>query len=202
MSNQPVALIIMGPQGSGKTTQTERVAQHFQLPIFESGTELRQLAKQDTPLAHKIRQQMASGQLADNPTLWHLFQLYLAKHPINRGIILDGFPRTIDQCQLLAELAEKYTWRIQGVYLAISDTTAQHRLEHRFSIVDGQKVTREDDRPAIVKKRLALFHQRTEPVLDWLKAHHQLLTIDGEPTVDQVTNQLLAALTPVFNHGH
>ena len=89
-SSKSLAIVIMGPQGSGKSTQTEFIAQRFHLPLFESGGQLRALAESDSPIAEQIRAQMHAGQLADNPTLWQLFEAYLKNHTIDRGHSFDA----------------------------------------------------------------------------------------------------------------
>jgi len=181
-----LALIIFGEQGSGKTTQAERIAQVYRFPLFETGTMLRQLAQEPTRQGAELRQVMKAGQLASEVLLEELLTNWVRQHTNTKGVVLEGFPRNLEQCQLLDKLAKAYRWQVVGVYVRISDATAKDRLGKRVVEVDGQLTKRADDQPEIVEKRLALFRQETWPIFDWIKAEHTLIEIDGEPMPDKV----------------
>jgi adenylate kinase len=198
-SKPALVLMVFGPQGSGKSTQGEFLAHHFSLPYFDAGAALRDLAKSDSDLGRSVQADMHAGRLVSNNTLKQLFLTFMQENDWHRGFITDGFPRNTTQVELLRELADEYDWQIQGLYYHISDRTAEQRLALRHTIIDGQAVKRDDDQPAIVAKRLATFKIETVPVIDWLKKHHQLIEIDGEPTAEEVSRLSVAAVTPLFN---
>ena len=188
--NNPLrpALVIFGAQGSGKSTQSSIIAKQFDLTIFESGEQLRALAasnEADEPSSKDLRSKLARGDLIDDQTIQIIWQRFLLTQPKDKGIVLDGFPRNIHQCEELERVARKRQWQIIGVYLKIPDSIAKSRLLARH---------RMDDTPQIIEERLALFHRRTEPVLKWLEVNGQLLLIDGQPSAEQVSSDVLARL--------
>lgn len=191
--------MVFGPQGSGKSTQGEFLAKHFSLPYFDAGAALRDLAESDTDLGRSVQADMHAGRLASNETLKKLFMTFMEKNDWHRGFVSDGFPRNTVQVELLRELASEYNWQIRGLYYHISDETAQQRLALRHTIIDGQAVKRDDDQPAIVAKRLATFKNETVPVIAWLKEHHQLIEIDGEPTAEEVSRLSIAVVAPLID---
>ncbi|MEK7548527.1 MAG: nucleoside monophosphate kinase [Patescibacteria group bacterium] len=188
--NNPLkpALVIFGAQGSGKSTQSSIIAKQFDLTIFESGEQLRALAasnEADEPSSKDLRSKLARGDLIDDQTIQIIWERFLLTQPKDKGIVLDGFPRNIHQCEELERVARKRQWQIIGVYLKIPDSIAKSRLLARH---------RMDDTPQIIEERLALFHRRTEPVLKWLEVNGQLLLIDGQPSAEQVSSDVLARL--------
>lgn len=188
-------LIIFGPQGSGKSTQAERAAEKFNLTYLDFGEALRQSAQTDPKIADMLK----SGQLVSDEVVGAMVDNFLKQNYQKKGFILDGFPRKLSQCAILDELVKKYNLSITGVYIQIADKTALQRLAIRFKIIDGKKVSRQDDTPEVVAKRLATFKEVTQPVADYLKEHYQLIEIDGEPDRDSVTKSVNNALEPIVH---
>jgi len=184
------AWIVFGPQGSGKSTQAEKLAAHLSCPLFEAGEQIRELTRSDTPTAKQANEAMQNGQLIPNHILKHLIINFLGTVDAHQMIVFDGFPRNLDQCQVLQELVKQYHWRVTGLFIDIDDKTAKERLANRFTVVNGEKAYRKDDTPVIVAKRLATFKLETLPIIDWLQEHHQVITIDGHPSIPEVTTAI------------
>lgn len=186
---KPTAYLMFGAQGSGKSTQGEELAERLSLPFFDTGHELRQVAKSRSPLARSITKSMKAGELVGNKTLETVINQFLAKHPVERGIVLDGFPRTLEEVELFQRLAKRYSWRVTGIFIHISDQTTIKRISKRAEIEN-----RSDDQPKIIAERIAIFKEETMPVVEYLRNHHQLWEIDGEPSPAEVTKEIAAKL--------
>lgn len=186
--------LVFGPQGSGKSTQAELLAEHLKLPFFDSGEQLRFLANGHDPLGEQIRQLMIEGQLVPNAILRRIFQQFLSEQRCTNGLVIDGFPRTLEQAKLLEELTKEHDWELVVIFVDITEETAKTRLLNRHTLVGGKKVVREDDQPAIVTKRLAVFQHETLPVIEQLSARGRYYKIDGEPNRQTVFNSIKKAL--------
>ncbi len=194
MTSNPTVYLVFGPQGSGKTTQAEYLSEHLELPFFDSGEQLRTIAHGQGELSAKIRQIMLEGKLVPNDILRRIFQQFLASHSSSNGLVIDGFPRTMEQAKLLEELTQEHHWELAIIFVDIKDTTAHARLMSRHTVVEGKKVVREDDQPAIVAKRLAVFKAETVPVIESLAKLHRYYQIDGEPSRDEVFKAIKKAI--------
>jgi len=183
--------LIFGPQGSGKSTQAEMLAAKLGLPFFDSGKQLREMVTKGGETAEQVGKIMQTGQLVPNEILRQIFDEYIHSHDCSRGLVMDGFPRNMTQTQLFSDLARDYSWEVTAFYVAISDETAKERLSKRYQVIDGKKVFRQDDKPAIVAKRLAVFKQETMPVIKWLKEHYDVHEIDGEPPREKVFENII-----------
>lgn len=209
-------LIITGSQGSGKGTQAEKIAKKFGLLHVQSGDILRDLAKNDK----RIRDMLAKGRLVPNQETINYIESYIEGKQNNFDqIIFDGYPRTVDQYNLLSKwLSEKGENIDKVIYLEISDEEAVRRLSARrlcknceeiYNLITklpkgkvcdkcgGKLVTRNDDKPKAIKKRLSIFHQQTEPMLKIMKSEDLLLKIDGERPIDVIFEDILKKLKEI-----
>ncbi len=196
-NNHGQAWIVFGPQGSGKSTQAEKLAEHLKCPLFEAGQQIRQLIESGSPAGQRAHEATTNGQLIPNDILKQLIVDFLTTVDVRHCVVFDGFPRNMDQCQVLHDLAEKYHWQVTGLLIEISDETAKERLANRFTMVDGQKVFREDDTPEVVAKRLATFKRETLPIVTWLETHYQVITIDGQPPISEVTANIFTKVQEI-----
>lgn len=163
-------ILVMGPQGSGKSTQAELLAQKLNLPHIETGNVYRELAKTDPA----IREVLEKGGLIDDKTTFEVVDRHLAE--IKDGFVLDGFPRTLTQAQRELFPVDKV------IYIGLSDEEAMKRLLARG---------REDDKLETIKARLKLFHERTQPILSYYRNQGKLLEIDGAKSVEEVASQII-----------
>lgn len=190
MSKHKVYLVF-GAQGSGKSTQAKLLSEKLNIPFFDAGNELRTFAHSGTEEAEIVKEKMAKGQLVSNSTLRQLMESFIAKHAVEGSIVVDGFPRNVVQLELLEEMVAELGWDIVAIFVELDDETAKKRLADRFQMIDGQKVRRQDDQPAIVEKRLAVFRRETLPVIDEIEEKFTLIKADGLPSIDQIHQEIL-----------
>jgi adenylate kinase len=176
-------LILIGIQGSGKSTQGNILSQKFGIPYLSSGHIFREMAQEKTPWGRYVKETLNAGFLIPDEKTIPIIEEYLAKPEYKQGYILDGFPRTTKQ-------AEDFTNGVDKViYLQVSDKEALWRLSGRI-----EEGVREDNTLQAIRKRIKLFHDVTMPVLDYYRAQGRLLEIDGEKTIEEVTKQILDGL--------
>lgn len=191
MPKEPLLIfVVFGPQGSGKSTQVERLAEKLSLKVFEAGEVLRARAEVD----EKIHQILKQGTLVSDETMLEIIDEFMAEHNSTIGYVFDGYPRNEDQFNGFIKIMSPLDARVAGLFINLSDSSAKTRLANRFTIVDGQQVRREDDQPDIVQKRLDTFKAETLPLKELFAQNFELLEIDGEPSVDEVTEEIDAAV--------
>lgn len=175
-------LILIGIQGSGKSTQGNLLSKKYKIPYLSSGHIFREIAKEKTKLGRYVKETMNAGYLLpDNKTLT-IVEEYLKYPQYGKSFILDGFPRTVNQ-------AEEFSHKIDKVfYLKVSDKEALWRLSYRNDTL------REDETLTAVRKRIELFHKVTEPVLDYYKSKNLLVEINGEKKIQEVFNDIIKHL--------
>lgn len=170
-------IVIMGPPGSGKSTQARILAGKLDLTFVKTGDIYRELSKEATPLGEKIKSVIDSGGLVDDETTLEVVDKNLAE--ITSGFIVDGFPRTLVQ-------AKRNLFPINKVVnINISDEEAVKRIIHR-----AESSGRADDTREVVLERLKLYHESTEPILEYYKNQGILLEVDGAGTIEEVAAQI------------
>jgi len=168
--------IVMGPQGSGKTTQARLLAQDLELPHFNVGDFLYYLSLEKSSVGRRIKKAMRGGLLVDEDLVLKLVTSQLQKEQYQKGFVLDGFPRRLSS-------AERFEVKINEVfYLRVSDEVNIKRLVKRG---------REDDTPVLIRKRLAIYHQQTEPVLAYYRRQGILAEIDGERPIEIIHQDIM-----------
>lgn len=173
-------LILIGIQGSGKSTQGNLLHKALKIPYLSTGHIFRVIAKERTPLGRYIKEIMNAGYLIpDNKTL-EIVSNYLHRPEYKKGYILDGFPRTPAQAEAFENGIDKV------IHLKVSDREALWRLAYREED-DG----REDETLQAIKKRIELYHKFTDPVLDYYQKKGQLLEINGEQSIEEINKEIL-----------
>ncbi len=192
-------LLVSGPQGSGKSTQAERVGERYKMPLFEAGVELREFVQTPGPGVQEVKKYMIEGQLVPHHYVNDLFHQFVTRYSNARGVISDGFPRSLEQWHVIEETCEKLGAELIGLNISIDEATSLARIQSRVEVgEDGQPKRRPDDSPAAVRERLDIYHDQTLPVLEVLKQHHQLFVIDGSSDMDSVSQAVFAALDPIL----
>lgn len=176
-------IILIGIQGSGKSTQGNLLSEKLSIPYLSSGHIFREMAKEKTPLGRFLKETMNAGYLIPDDKTLEIVEEYL-KHPeYEKGYILDGFPRTVKQ-------AEEFANGIKGVfYLKVSDKEALWRLAGR-----DEEGIREDNTLKAIMKRINLFHEKTRPVIEFYRQKGVLFEIDGEQTIEKIHEEILSKL--------
>ena len=175
-------LILFGPPGSGKGTQSEKIVERFGLIHLSTGNLLRQEIVDKTPLGLEAKNFMDNGQLVPDEVVIGMVDSYMDKHPEAKGILFDGFPRTVAQAEALDRLLSlRKTAICKVVALDVSEEELVKRLLNR-----GQTSGRSDDTEETIRKRLSVYKAETEPVAEHYAAHGKLERIKGEGTIDDI----------------
>jgi adenylate kinase len=195
-------LILLGPPGSGKGTQAQRLVQRYGIAQLSTGEMLRAAVAAQTPVGLKAKDIMASGGLVPDDIVIGIISDRLDQPDAAKGFILDGFPRTVPQAEALDELLKKKKMKLDAVIeLRVNESALLQRVENRAAEMRarGEQV-RIDDTPEVLTKRLASYRSQTEPLIHYYSERRKLLTVDGMMTIEHVTreiNRILAAIGAV-----
>jgi adenylate kinase len=195
-------LILLGPPGSGKGTQAQRLVHRHGIVQLSTGEMLRAAVAAQTPVGLKAKDIMAGGGLVPDEIVVGIISDRLDQPDMAKGFILDGFPRTVPQAQALDDLLKKKHIRLDAVIeLRVNESALLARVETRVAemMARGEEV-RIDDTPEVLSKRLASYRSLTEPLIHYYSERRKLLTVDGMMTIEHVTreiNRILAALGAV-----
>jgi adenylate kinase len=195
-------LILLGPPGSGKGTQAQRLVKRHGIAQLSTGEMLRAAVAAQTPVGLKAKGVMASGGLVPDDIVIGIISDRLDQPDAKKGFILDGFPRTVPQAQALDDLLKKKHMKLDAVIeLRVNESALLQRVESRVAEMRarGEEV-RIDDTPEVLTKRLASYRSQTEPLIHYYSERRKLLTVDGMMTIEHVTreiNRILAAIGAV-----
>src|SRR3954469_19647213 len=195
-------LILLGPPGSGKGTQAQRLVQRHGIVQLSTGEMLRAAVAAQTPVGLKAKDIMASGGLVPDDIVIGIISDRLDQPDAAKGFILDGFPRTVPQAEALDELLKKKHMKLDAVIeLRVNESALLQRVENRVAEMRarGEEV-RIDDTQEVLTKRLASYRSLTEPLIHYYSERRKLLTVDGMMTIEHVTreiNRILAAIGAV-----
>jgi adenylate kinase len=195
-------LILLGPPGSGKGTQAQRLVKRHGIAQLSTGEMLRSAVAAQTPVGLRAKDIMASGGLVPDDIVIGIISDRLDQPDAAKGFILDGFPRTVRQAEALDELLKKKHMKLDAVIeLRVNESALLQRVENRAAEMRsrGEEV-RIDDTPEVLTKRLASYRAQTEPLIHYYSERRKLLTVDGMMTIEHVTreiNRILAAIGAV-----
>ncbi|MBF1989667.1 adenylate kinase [Fischerella thermalis] len=179
-------LIFLGPPGAGKGTQAKALAHDCDIPHISTGDILRQALKEQTPLGIKAQSYMDRGELVPDQLVQEMVEERLCKPDTKSGWILDGFPRTVKQAAFLGELLQKLEQQGERVVnLDVPDDVVVNRLLQRG---------RADDTEEVIRRRLEVYRSETAPLIDYYGNRHQLITINGNQSLEEVTAELKKAI--------
>ncbi|MGI6316712.1 MAG: adenylate kinase [Christensenellales bacterium] len=202
-------LIFLGPPGAGKGTQAARVSAAWDIPHVSTGDMLRTAIAQGTPLGLAAKSLMDAGKLVPDDLVISIVKERLAEDDCKKGYILDGFPRTVAQAEALASFAgitkavlvdladEEIISRMAGRRTCPSCQATYHISTLKEEVCEkcGVKLIRRvDDAPETVASRLVVYHEKTQPLIDYYARKGILAKVDGSNSVDEVFNDIRRAL--------
>jgi adenylate kinase len=186
----PVRVVLVGPPGSGKGTQGQVIAPRLGVPYLSTGEVLRAQIAADTPLGRRVADLVDRGELVPDDLMVAVVAAALGDHPDGGGYVLDGFPRTLPQAEAIDRADSPLGTPEVVVHLTVPDRVVQQRLARRAQL-DGRA---DDADPAVTDRRLRLYQEETEPLLDHYRRRGILVTVEGDRAPDEVTAATMAAI--------
>jgi adenylate kinase len=210
-------LILMGPPGAGKGTQAERLVDDFDLPYYATGDILRAAISERTELGKQARPIVEAGDLVPDELMIGVIMERIDTPEAEDGFILDGFPRTVRQAEALDEALERrgrsltaallieapgeeVIRRLSGRRICVKKGHVYHMefdppKQDEVCDQDGSRLTqRDDDKPETIEKRLAVYREQTEPLIDWYDDRGVLRRFDGTRSPEEVHSHIRATL--------
>jgi adenylate kinase len=188
-----VNVLLLGPQGSGKGTQAKRIEAEYGIPHIATGDMLRTAMEDGSELGRRVKPIYDSGGLVPDDLMIELIRERLARPDAESGFVLDGFPRTSAQADALDEMLDEIGRSLDIVFeFQLPDEVATERLTRRAEL-EG----RPDDTPDAIARRLALYHEQTEPLVGHYRLRGNLVGIHGNRSIDEVFSEVQEALEQV-----
>jgi adenylate kinase len=185
-----VRLLLVGAPGAGKGTQATRIAEHFHVEHISSGDLLRSHVANGTSVGRTAQEYMERGDLVPDEVVLDMLRRPVTEAVAAGGYVLDGFPRTVEQAEAAYAVAKDLGVAVQvAVHLAVDAESLLDRLVAR-----GQASGRTDDSPEVIKHRLAVYDERTQPLLEYYEQRERLITVNGDRPVDEVTWSVIVQL--------
>ena len=183
-------IVIFGAPGSGKGTQSERIVAKYGINHISTGDVLRAEIKNNTDLGKIAKGYIDQGQLIPDELIIDILAKTLDSFEDSKGVIFDGFPRTIPQAEALKKVLAE---RGQSVSIMLDLDVPEDELMTRL-IKRGQESGRADDNEETIKKRLVVYHSQTAPLIDWYKAEGQYCHINGLGTMEGIFEEICKAI--------
>ncbi len=188
-------LILFGPPGAGKGTQSDLLMKQYNLTYISTGEALRNELKANTPLGQQARQIIESGGLVDDEIIVQIIGNAIQAEKSSDGFLFDGFPRTYVQAYILDGLFTGLQTSLSKIIIMdISDEVCTQRLLQR-----AKEQGRSDDNAAVIKRRLQEYHEKTLPLLEFYQDTDKLVKVDGMGTTDEVFNRINHFVTEEIN---
>ena len=184
-------LLLLGPQGAGKGTQGKRVAGDYGIPHVATGDMFRAAIAARTPLGRRVEPILAAGELVPDELTVELIRERLSEPDAAKGFVLDGFPRNPVQAEALDEMLGGIGRRLDAIlFFDLPDEVGFERMLKR-----AQDENRPDDTPDVIRRRLAIYHQETEPVVEHYRATGKLVPLHAARPIEEVYREITDALS-------
>lgn len=179
-------IIVMGVQGSGKSTQAKLIAQKLNIPYISTGDIFRRLSSNGTTAAKRLASYMNSGEMIPDDIVLSIVKKCVPKN----GFVAEGFPRNLYQAKNLPFIVTKV------IYIRLSDIEGKKRiaLGKKKNVGGASRKGREDDTPEALERRLEIFHTQTQEVLNYYRNKGMLIEIDGDGTIEEVFDSICRKL--------
>ena len=210
-------IIMLGAPGAGKGTQAKKIADKYQIPHISTGDIFRANIKEGTELGKKAKTFMDAGKLVPDELTIDLLMDRISRPDCANGYVLDGFPRTIPQAESLEAALEKRGEKIDyAINVEVPDETIIHRMSGRRACLNcgatyhvvhiptkvegicdrcgSELVLRDDDKPETVKKRLDVYHEQTQPLIEFYSQRGVLVNVDGTRDMEVVFADIVEIL--------
>ncbi len=204
-------IILLGMPGAGKGTQAQIIEEELAIANVSTGAILREVSKSESDLGQKVQTYLNSGQLVPDEIIIEMLVERISKDDCNNGFILDGFPRNIEQAKSLDQagvsidlviylkiLEEQIIERMSGRRIHLASGRSYHttfnppKVDGKDDLTGEDLIQRSDDKPDVIKKRLEVYFNETEPMLDFYKNKDiQFYEIDASEPVKAVTEKIL-----------
>lgn len=216
---KPIAIVMFGPQASGKGTQALQLARHLNMKILSPGNLLHQARTKKDTTAKQIEKYYNQGKMVPNGIVIKLLRQKLDAMPLSNGVIFDGFPRTESQLASFNQMILKFNFtKIIGIHLDICESAVFKRVSLRKicskcnkPFLPGQQayknnycdecggllIKRADNTAEAIKQRLDIFYRETQPVINYFKKSYDFIDIDGELNIENVYQEIINGLKKI-----
>lgn len=206
-------IVLLGGPGAGKGTQSKIISEKFQIAHISTGEILRRAMEQQTEIGKQVEHIMNEGNLVPDQLAIDILKDRIAQKDCERGFVLDGFPRTLKQAEILEEVVGKID---KIIYISVPDEYVIKRMSGRYTcpqceamyhmeynrpersgycnLCNVELVQREDDRIRTVQNRLRVFHELTKPIVDYFENKNMLVEINGIGEINTITNLIAMAV--------
>jgi adenylate kinase len=210
-------LVLLGPPGSGKGTQGERLQEDFRLPYYATGDILREAVREETEVGKEAKEYMDRGDLVPDEVIIGVISERINSDEAQDGFILDGFPRTEPQAEALDDAMDDLGRELSAaVLIDVPDEEVVRRLSGRricaknghvfhvdfdppknedvCDVCGARLLIRDDDKPEVVEHRVGTYHEKTEPLVGYYEGEGVLRRVDGSLAPDEVSDRIRALL--------
>ncbi len=184
-------LVLFGIQGSGKGTQARRLAEEKGYVIFEAGGELRRIAASGTPLGEQVKGFIDQGNLVPFEIIMEVVRSFVEElNGDGKQILFDGIPRDMDQREAFVAMMDALKRDYLCVHITVNEEEAVQRILGRAK----EQGRADDASEETIRRRMALFHEKTEPVIRAFEAEDRVVEVDGEGSMEEVFERILLAI--------
>jgi adenylate kinase len=185
-----VNLLVLGPQGAGKGTQAKRIGSDYGIPHISTGDMFRAEIAAGTDFGKRVDSILAAGELVPDDLTVAMIRERLAEDDARDGFVLDGFPRNLAQAEALDAMLGEIDRSLDAIlFFDLPDEVGFERMMKR-----AQDENRPDDTPDVIRRRLEIYHEETEPIVEHYRATGKLVPLHAARSIDEVYREIQQAL--------